>query len=200
MPPRPFTANRAPRTVRHDGPSDQALLRFTWFTRDDSDPHETLALSLLERIVRVELTDTLREKLGKAYSPGVSSNASRTWRGYGTFSINASVDVGQVAATRAAILETLAALRAAPISDDMLLRARAPMLEGYDNALKTNGGWLTLVDRAQTESDRIERYATGKARVAAITPARLQALVQQYLADTAAVQVTVLPEGVDPPN
>ena len=197
---RPFTADRSPRVLRHTGAKDQALLTMTWPTRDGEDPVAALELQLLDRVVQLAITDTLREKLGKAYSPGVSSNASRTWRGYGTFSINASVDVGQVAATRAAILETLAALRAAPISDDMLLRARAPMLEGYDNALKTNGGWLTLVDRAQTESDRIERYATVKARVAAITPARLQALVQQYLADTAAVQVTVLPEGVDPPN
>ena len=36
--------------------------------------------------------------------------------------------------------------------------------------------------------------------IAAITPARLQALVRQYLADAAAVEVTVLPEGIDPPR
>ena len=197
---RPFTADRSQRVLRHTGAKDQALLALTWPTRDGEDPVAALELQLLDRVVQLAITDTLREKLGKAYSPGVNSNASRTWRGYGTFSINASVDVAQVAATRAAIFETLAALRDAPVGEDMLLRARAPVLEGYDNALKTNGGWLTLVDRAQTEPDRIERYAAAKARIAAITPARLQALVRQYLAQDAAVEVTVLPEGVDPPR
>ncbi|MDP3907222.1 pitrilysin family protein [Novosphingobium sp.] len=197
---RPFTADRSPRTLRHTGAKDQALLTLTWPTRDGEDPVAALELQVLDRVVQLAITDTLREKLGKAYSPGVNSNASRTWRGYGTFSINASVDVGQIAATRAAILETLATLRGAPISADMLLRARAPMLEGFDNALKTNGGWLTYVDRAQTEADRIERYTRAKERTAAITPARLQELVRQYLTDAGAVEVTVLPEGVDPPQ
>ena len=77
----------------------------------------------------------------------------------------------------------------------MLLRARAPLLEAYDNALKTNGGWLSLVDRAQTEPDRIERLLKAKDRAAAITPADVQALAARYLAPKAAVRVLVLPGG-----
>lgn len=198
QPPRPFTANRAPRTVRHDGPSDQALLRFTWFTRDDSDPHETLALSLLERIVRVELTDTLREKLGKAYSPAASSSPSRDWKGYGTFAIAASVAVEELAATRDAILEVVRGLRAAPVDSDVLLRARQPMLEDHDNALKSNAGWLSLVDRAQTEAERIGRYLAAKGRLLALTPLDVLAAAQRYLDPQAGVEITVLPNEPSP--
>ena len=144
------------------------------------------------------MTEVLREKLGKAYSPSAGSAVSFTWKDYGTFTVNASVAVNEVPAARAAIAEALAGLRARAIDPDLLLRARAPMLEDFDNALKTNAGWLALVDRAQTEPDRIERYVKGKDRLLAITPAQLQALAARYLTSQRAVEVTVLPEGVDP--
>lgn len=196
---RTFTKERKRHVLRHSGAKDQALVTLFWPTRDGEDPVETLELALLERIARIAMTDTLREALGKAYSPGVSSNLSRTYRGYGTFALTASVDVSQMEETRKAIASTIAALRDKPISADLLQRARAPMLEDFDNGLKTNGGWMTYVDRAQTEPDRIERFLNARERTEAITPARLQAAAQRYLVGEAAVQVDVLPDGVDAP-
>ena len=197
---RSFTASRTPHVLHHTGLKDQALVTLTWPTRDGEDTLAEIQLALLQRVTQIELTDDLREKLGKAYSPGVSSSASRTYRGYGTFALNASVDTGEVGATKQAMAATIAGLRSAPISDDVMLRARAPMLEAYDNALKTNAGWLTLVDRAQTEPDRIDRFVRGKERLHAITAKDLQALARQYLTPDGAVDVTVLPEGIDPPS
>lgn len=197
---RAFTADRKPHVLRHTGAKDQALVTLVWPTRDGEDPVAELQLTLLQRVVQVELTDSLRETLGKAYAPGASSETSRTWRGYGTFSIMASVDVTQLPATRAAMRSTIAALRAQPITADVLLRARTPVLDALDNLLKSNAGWLSLVDRAQTEPDRIARYLQARTRLQAITPADLMALAQQYLRDDAAVDIAVLPEGIDPPQ
>jgi zinc protease len=195
---RPFTADRSPRTVRHTGPADQALLRITWPTRDDSDQKEVIALALLDRVVGIELIETLREKLGKAYSPAVNSVPSRVWRGYGTFSVAASVDVKEVSAVRAAIAETIARLRDTPISADELLRARQPLIEGYDNALKSNSGWMTLTDRAQTEPDQIARFQQAKTLLQALTADALQAMAQRYLLANAGVEVLVLPQATEP--
>lgn len=197
---RPFTADHALRVIRHTGPKDQAAIRVTWPTRDDSDPQEKQVLNLLERIVRIELTDTLREKLGKAYSPGSSSEPSPVWRGYGTFAVTASVDVRDVAAVRAAILQTIAELRDRPVDPDLLQRAREPLLESFDNQLKTNFGWMTLVDRAQTEADRIERQVKAHERLSAVSAADIEAAARKYLTQDRAVTVLVLPEGVEPPQ
>jgi len=197
QPARKFTGNRSQRVVRHTGSADQAVLSLTWPTRDDKDPLETMQLELLERIVRIELTETLREKLGKAYSPGAASSLSRTWPGYGTFEVVASVDVHEVNATRDAIIETLAELRAKMITEDLLTRARQPMLESRDNALKSNAGWMSLVNRAQTEPDRINRYLKGNERLLALTPLDIQLAAMRYLDPKAAVEVLVLPEGVE---
>ncbi len=196
---RPFTKDRKRHVVRHTGAKDQAVVTMIWPTRDGEDLTAALQLQMLERVMRIQMTDTLREKLGKAYSPGASSNTSRTYKGYGTFSVNASVDVKDVPATRAAIKDTVATVRDKPVSDDILKRAREPMLEGYDNALKTNAGWLTFVDRAQTEPENIDRFLKSKELLQAITPAEIQAVAKKYLAPEGAAEVDVLPEGVEEP-
>ncbi|MGD9663886.1 MAG: M16 family metallopeptidase [Novosphingobium sp.] len=193
---RPFTADRSERVIHHGGLADQAAVRYIWPTRDDSDPVETITLELLEKIVKLQLTDTLREKLGEAYSPGAASDASHDWKGYGTFMVAASVDTSAVPATEAAIRDVMTTLTTEPVSADLLQRARQPMLERYDNALKTNGGWMALVVSAQSEPDRIERFLKGKARLGAITPDQLLAMAKRYLTPDKAVEVIALPEGV----
>ncbi|MBC2666590.1 insulinase family protein [Novosphingobium flavum] len=196
---RPFTADRARRVVRHTGAADQAIVRITWPTRDGEDPAEALKLELLEKVMRIELIDTIREKLGKSYGPSAESETSRTWRGYGTFTASASVNVADVAATRAAIAETVAELRGRPVSDDTIQRARQPMLEGLANALKTNRGWLTLVDRAQTEPDRIERLLTAADRLKALSAADVRAMALKYLTPAGGLEIDVLPTGAAAP-
>ncbi len=195
---RSFTADRTPRLLRHKGAKDQALLTLHWPTRDGEDLREAIALELLQRVAQVELTDTLREALGKTYSPGVGASTPRVWRGWGTFTVRASVDVKEVAATRAAIRGLLEELRKAPVSADIVQRARAPMLENLDAALKTNAGWMGLADRAQSKPDGIDRYAQSRAIITALTAEDLLALARRYLDPDKGLEVLVLPEGVDP--
>ncbi|MGX7953265.1 M16 family metallopeptidase [Tsuneonella sp. HG249] len=192
---RGFTADRSPRTVSHTGEADQALLQWTWPTVDDSDHLEVERMELLERVVRIELTEELREKLGKAYSPSASSAPSSVWDGYGTFSLAASVDVDDVDPTRQALQAVIERLGREPVGADTLDRARRPLLEGYDNALKTNGGWMRLAARAQSEAFRIDRFLSAKALLTNITPADLRATAARYLAPSAAVEVLALPAG-----
>lgn len=191
---RSFTDNRGQHVIRHDGEADQALVNLVWPTTDDSDFTESIRVSMLARVVQLELTDRLREDLGQAYSPRASSGMSSTYPGYGIFSVNASVDVTQVEPTRAAIAALVADLRAKPVDQDVIERARQPLLEAYDNALKSLGGWLNLADRAQSEADRLKRWFTGPDTLRAVTPEDIQAAAQQYLAIDDAVEFLVLPK------
>lgn len=191
---RSFTTDRSTRTIRHGGAADQAIVRMSWPTRDDSDFDEELQLELLEGVMRLELINKLREELGQTYSPSASATQSEVYPGYGVFTVAAAVDVEQVDAAREAMLETVRALIAEPVEDDKILRARRPMLEAYDNALKTNAGWMNLVERAQRKPERIERFASGKERVSRVTAADLQQMAARYLAPEQRLEIIVLPQ------
>lgn len=197
---RSFTDKRGLVVIRHKGAANQAIVRFVWPTTDDHDPVLAMGLELLEDVTGIEVLDTVREALGKAYSPGASSSLSRVWRGWGTFTVTASVDLADIAATRASIERTIAGLAAAPIEPDVIERARAPMRERLANLLKTNAGWLALTERAQSQPDRIERFQKARERLDALTGADLQALAQRYLKLDQAVVALVLPEGAAVPD
>lgn len=190
---RNFTQTRGPRIITHKGEADQALLQWTWPTTDDSDLAETLRLGLLARVMRIALTEKLREELGQAYSPSAGASNSRQYRDYGTFTLSVSVDVAQADATRAAVEAVLAALRDAPPSADMIERARRPLLEDYDNALKDLGGWISLAARAQSDPERLDRWFASPDLIRAITPEDLQATAAKWLASGSAVEVAVVP-------
>lgn len=190
---RHFTADRTPRVIYHDGEDNQALLALSWPTRDDSDHEANLELELLERVARIALTDTLREELGQTYSPSASASQSRYYPGYGTFNLSASLDAGRVDEAREAMLATIENLRNGGITEDLVLRARRPLLEQYDNQLDTNRGWMVVTDRAQTEPERITRFLTGRDKLAAITPAQLEAMAQTYLDPAKRLDITVMP-------
>ena len=49
------------------------------------------------------------------------------------------------------MLNTIERLTTKPVDPDTLLRARRPLLEAYDNALKTNAGWLGLAAGVEPE-------------------------------------------------
>ncbi len=194
----PFSADHRLRVLHHTGPADQALVHVVWLTRDYRDPVEKQALNLLDRVMRIALLDELRQKLGKTYSPGAASETSRVWRNFGLFHVSASVDVKDVAAVDAAIAETVARLRDAPVSADLLQRAREPLLLELTNELKANTTWLGLAAHAASQPDGIERQVKARERLLAVTAADVQAVAQHYLVPTRAVPIHVLPAAPAP--
>jgi zinc protease len=196
---RQFTAKRGLHVIRHAGDTSQATVKLVWPTRDDKDPVETLTLDLLQEVMKNAVLESVREALGKSYSPGAQSVASSIYPGYGTFAIQASVDVADVPAVRAALAKTVQALNDAPIDADTLLRSRAPMLERLDNQLKTNFGWLSLTERSQTKVQYLDRLKQAKARIAALTAADVQREARKFLIPGQAVELLVLPDGATSP-
>ncbi|MAL27361.1 MAG: peptidase M16 [Croceicoccus sp.] len=196
---RGFTDRRGPVVLRHEGEPTQALIEMIWPTTDDSDAVQEIRMELLERVARIAVTDELRERLGQAYSPQVSNSMSKIWPGWGTFSIRAQVELAQLPAARAALAATVESLRSEPIPDDLVERARAPLISAYENLLKSNAGWLAIADRAQSEGDRLERIANARDRAAAVTAAQLQEEAREWLAPGQAVEFLVVPEDAPSP-
>ncbi|MBA4747158.1 MAG: insulinase family protein [Sphingopyxis sp.] len=180
---RAFASNRAPRTLIHKGPADQAEVRLYWDARDDSDLTEALHIDLLARVLQIALTDELRERLGKTYGADVRTDLSTLYPGFGHIFAGANVDIADVAATEAAIRKVAADLAAAPPSADLIDRARKPLLENMIKARRENSYWLNSVGFAASRPERLDRDRQGIPMVEKIRAADLQAAARKYLTD-----------------
>ncbi len=187
---RQFATDRTTRTLIHKGEADQAVVQTYWQARDDADLGETVRLELLGEVMGIMLTDELRERLGQTYSPSAAASLSSDFPGFGYIVASSNVDFADVAATEAAFAAIAAQLRDAPVSDDILARARAPYVERLTRARRDNGYWLGYVARAASDPARLDRSRRAIGEVGAATPADLQALARRYL--TPERQLTIL--------
>ena len=145
-------------------------------------------LGVLAGVLQIMLIDKVREELGDSYGASVGSQLSDTFPDFGVLNASAVVAPDKIDEVRAAIDEAVAQLRSAPISADLLARARNSKLESADRMPRENGAWTGLVARAQTDPARLDRLLGLRARIAAVTPAQLQALAVKYLAPQARLE------------
>jgi len=191
---RSFTADRRRHIVTHSGEANQALVRLVWPTRDDSELEEDAELRMLDATMQILVQEELRERLGQSYSPFVVNDESSEYPGYGTFSVSASIDLKDVEPARRAILDAIARLAGEPVADDLLERARRPLMERFDNRLKSLASWMSVADRAQSKADRLARFDALPAAVSAVDGARLQQAAKRWLVDQQPVEIVVVPE------
>jgi zinc protease len=81
------------------------------------------------------------------------------------------------------------------IDEDLIDRARQPLLESFENMLKSLGGWMSLADRAQSEADRLGRYSAAPGILKGFTAADIHAAVNAYLTAGDEVELLVVPQG-----
>lgn len=186
---RDYAADRSERTLVHKGPAEQAEIRVYWPARDDSDLAEAMRLNLLGRVMRLMLTEELRERLGESYSPGAGASLSDEYPGYGHLYASSNVDARHIATTRAAIFAMAKELRDAPVDADLLDRARRPLVEAMVKARRENSYWLPYVMEATSDAARLDRSRGGIAEVEAATAEELQALARHYLTDDKALVI-----------
>ncbi|HET7709148.1 MAG TPA: insulinase family protein [Sphingomicrobium sp.] len=191
-----FRQSLAPVRLTHGGPADQAVLVAAWGTTDDDDQRETVGLVLLADVLRLELTDKLREELGDTYTVAVSSASSDIYDGYGYLRLSTVVAPDKLAAVEKAAQEVVARLRDKPIDADLLARARNPNMERIDRQQRENPYWLDLVDEAQQNPDRLQRHRLRKGIYQAITAGDVQALARKYLAPEKMLAVHIVSDSV----
>lgn len=195
-----FRTDRAPVTLHHEGKPDQAMTLAYWPTTDDDDYPRVARLNLLAGVMRLMLTEELRERLGATYSPGAASSMSGVYPGFGYFSLSSSIDPKDAPAVEAAIAQITQTLRDKPVDADLLLRARQPILERIERNRRENASWLAIVDQAQSAPRHLDRFRASKAVYRAITAADIQAAARHYLPQDAMLRIRVMPPGTPSPR
>jgi len=188
-----------PVIVRHHGEAHQALAAVYWPVVD-VDPQiqrdEARVLDLLGDVMRLKVTEVIRERLGASYSPSAGAAISYTIPGWGYVSASSEVTPDKLDEAIGAIRTIAADLREGRISEDEFLRARAPLLEALPQNATSNSYWLSLLSRAQTRPELVDagKLDVVEERLRALTVADLVAAAGKYLQDADAREVRILPE------
>lgn len=193
-----FQTVHPPLVFTHAGEANQALVYAYWPVLDvdpEADPQAATTLSVLAGVMRLKVTEQLRETLGASYSPTVSTALSSVYPGFGYVNAGAEVKPENADQAIAAIRAIAADMRAGRISADEISRAITPSLEALPQNATSNGYWLGLIGQAQSRPDVLERNRISaiEARVRAVSLADVTSLASRYLTDENIREARVVP-------
>ncbi len=195
-----FREDRRPLVLSHAGEASQALVNLIWPVTGvdpDKEPHAVRVLAVMAAVMRLKVTEAVREELGATYSPSAGASISSIYPGFGFVSASAEVKPEDGDRVFAALMAIAAQMRAGEISDDEFARAVTPSLEVLPQNATSNGYWLSLISQAQTRPDLMarNRLEAIEASVRAITKADIIAAAQAWLVPENAREARVVPAG-----
>ena len=170
------------------------LVYVSFATDDIWDIHQTRRLSLLADVFSERMRIQIREKLGEAYSPFAFNRPSRGYDGYGLFNAVVEVKPGSAELVITEIQKIASELSGTAISQDEIRRSLEPTLNSIKDMRQRNGYWLkTVLMGSKRHPQKIDWSRSIRRDYAAITPADLQTLANQYLNSNDAAVIVALP-------
>lgn len=185
----------APLRRTHKGRDDQSIGYVAWPSTDFfADPQAAREAAVLGEILRLRLTEELRESQGATYSPSVNYNHSYVWEGWGYMSASVEIPPAGLDAFFADVAEIAADLRTTPVEADELERARQPRLERIARARVTNGYWLSELSGGQADPRRLDAIRAVIPGTERVTAEDVQRAAERILRPDTAWKIEVVPE------
>ena len=191
-----FARSRAePLVLHHEGSVSQAAAAIDWQTIGAyPNPQQSLDVRVLEEVLLHRLYDELRIKDGIAYSPQASVESSLMTPGFGYLSAVADIPPEKIDAFYAAVSHVVDDLKAQPVGDDELARARDPRVNDVVREQQTNEYWLNALVGVHSDPKRLDAIRATVAGLKGVTAKDVQSAAQAYLRDDRAFKVIVVPK------
>lgn len=160
----------------------KGIVQLYWPATDARDVHLARRLNLLASVFEDRLRVKLREQMGGTYSPEVASSLSDTFRGYGYLAAEASVEPARARAIADAVRSIAADLQQHGVTEEELVRARAPAVTAVRESQRTNQYWLgTVLAAGQEFPEHLDWSRSRLTEIEHITAPELSVLAAQYL-------------------
>lgn len=173
----------------------KTLVMVGYPTEDFWDIQRTRRLSVLAEVFSDRLRESVREKLGAAYSPVAFNHPSRAYPGYGAFQAMITVELGDVKRVIQEVRSIAAALSEKPVPDDELRRSLDPMLTGIKDMIRTNDYWLnSVLSGSAGRPQQIDWSRMIQKDYAAVTSTDLNRLAQKYLGRSDPAVIVISPD------
>jgi len=183
-----------PVVLTHKGRADQAIGYIGWGTTDYwTDPQRARDTAVLREVMKLRLTEQLREAQGATYSPDVGSQHSLVWSGWGYIAANVEVPPDKLPGFFADTLKIAQDLATNEIGADELARAKKPRVDGIEKQQLTNSYWLGELSGAQADPRRLDVIRQIVPGTEQVTAADVKRAAQQWLKPETAYRLIVTP-------
>ncbi|MCF8067636.1 MAG: insulinase family protein [Desulfobacterales bacterium] len=174
---------------------EKALVIVAYPTEDIWDIRRTRRLNTLASVLSERLRLRIREEMGVAYSVFAFNRGSRTYKDFGSLKAYVPLSPDQIDLVVSEIKKIVADLAKGDIPEDELERAKAPVLTGIRDMIKTNDYWLdTVVTGSVRHPRQIEWSRSILDDYAAITAKEVSDLAKKYLDNDKAAILIIKPE------
>jgi len=179
-------------TLSHEGEENQAEARIYWPAVDASDIRTARVANTLRAVLRIKLTDTLREELGATYSPGAGVSTSNVYPGYGYLVATSAVEPDNIPVVFETVDAIVKEMGEGAISEDDLTRAKKPILEDLENELEENGVWLGVISDAVYDKAAYDEFRDKIEMYESITAEELIEMAKTYLTPDNALRFEIV--------
>jgi zinc protease len=189
-----FPTKRRTIELRHNGREDQTAVAVAFPGPDlFSDVRRERALAIMNEILQLRLLDEVREKQGGTYVPFGTAYSSQALKGYGYIIAGVEPKPDGVDQFFTTLDEIAKELASAPVTKDLLERARKPVLYQHYASESTNVYWLGALQDIQSDPRNLARVRTVMDDYAAITAEEVAAVAKAFLDNKRRVDIRVLP-------
>jgi zinc protease len=159
----------------------KATLMIVYPAGDGRDATVRRRKNFLGQILEDRLRVEVREKLGAAYSPGVSVPQSEVYPDDGWIAIQTESDVDKTSDMVSACSAVAEALAEHGVTDDEIDRAREPSIAAVRDQLRRNAYWTYVLGLLHAREHVFEDIRAFPDFLKAITAENLNALAKAYL-------------------
>ena len=171
----------APITIPGGAQTGQEIVSVAWPTHGQFPQiQENVTLQLMSAIMEDRLFNTLRG-LGTVYVAQVGNASSRVFD-YGYVQALAQLPPDQAQKFYDAVDDIVADLQAGKLTADDLDRAKNPALQELRKTQQSNEYWLSALDDAQENPDKLDLVRNYEATLQKVTLSDIEAAARQYLA------------------
>ncbi|HEX2722983.1 MAG TPA: insulinase family protein, partial [Gemmatimonadaceae bacterium] len=183
------------RTVRK-GTEPKANTIFAFTGPCTSSPETRFIIRALTTLMQTRLNETLREKLGGTYSPGVGGTCAREPRQQYTIQISYGSSPENVEPLTKAVFAVIDSLKTQPPPAADVEKVKEEILRSREVDVKTNAYWLNnIAARDQAGEDLGGLGAPYDVMVRRLTPAMIQEAARTYFNPANYARFVLLPEG-----
>jgi zinc protease len=173
----------------------KGLVIVAYPTEDIWDISRTRRLSVLADIFSNRLRETIREKLGAAYSSTAYNQPGRAYPGYGVFQAFIHVDPDDSDLVIKKIKQIASDLVEKEITEDEFRRALDPTITSIKDLLRKNNYWLnTVLSGSLRHPQKIDWSRTIMKDYSSITADDISAIAKKYLDNEKAATIIIKPE------